>query len=89
MAAASIAEYETNRIRKHEHTQADKETDRVRQIDALNAQTGPVMVGYPEAPEVDDIAGAARSAPPDADATADDGVRHPYGSCATPGSRSG
>src|SRR4029079_7299387 len=46
VAAASVAEYDVNRVRKHEHTQADKETDRVRQIDVLNAQTGPVMVAY-------------------------------------------
>jgi uncharacterized protein (DUF1015 family) len=76
VAAASIAEYETNRIRKHEHTQTDKETDRVRQIDALNAHTGPVMVGYPNAPEVDEILARCSGGAPDADATADDGVRH-------------
>jgi uncharacterized protein (DUF1015 family) len=76
VAAASIAEYETNRIRKHEHTQIDKETDRVRQIEALNAHTGPVMVGYPKAPEVDDILARCSVGTPDADATADGGVRH-------------
>jgi uncharacterized protein (DUF1015 family) len=76
VAAASVAEYETNRIRKHEHTQADKETDRVRQIDALNAHTGPVMVGYPHAPEVDEILARCSAGTPDADATADNGVRH-------------
>src|SRR6185503_5797449 len=30
VAAASVAEYDVNRVRKHEHTQADKENDRVR-----------------------------------------------------------
>jgi uncharacterized protein (DUF1015 family) len=75
-AAASIAEYEADRIRKHEHTQADKETDRVRQIDALNAQTGPVMVGYPKAPEVDAILARCSAGAPDADATGDGGIRH-------------
>jgi uncharacterized protein (DUF1015 family) len=76
VAAASIAEYDTNRVRKHEHTQADKEDDRVRQIDALNAQTGPVMVAYPRAKEVDDILGRCSAGAPDADATGDGGVRH-------------
>jgi uncharacterized protein (DUF1015 family) len=76
VAAASIAEYETNRIRKHEHTQIDKETDRVRQIEALNAHTGPVMVGYPNAPEVDEILARCSAGTPDTDATADNGVRH-------------
>ncbi len=76
VAAASLAEYEANRIRKHEHTQTDKENDRVRQIDALNAQTGPVMVAYPDAREVDDILARCSAGAPDADATADSGVRH-------------
>ena len=76
VAAASVAEYDINRIRKHEHTQPDKENDRVRQIDALNAQTGPVMVAYPNAPEVDDILARCSAGAPDADATADGGIRH-------------
>ena len=76
VAAASLAEYGANRIRKHEHTQTDKENDRVRQIDALNAQTGPVMVAYPDAREVDDILARCSAGAPDADATADGGVRH-------------
>jgi len=76
VAAASVAEYNTNRIRKHEHTQPDKENDRVRQIDALNAQTGPVMIAYPSARAVEDILARCSAGAPDADATADDGVRH-------------
>ena len=50
---ASLADYATNRVRKHELTTPVKETDRVKQIEALNAQTGPVMMGYPHAPEID------------------------------------
>ena len=44
---ASVADYGTNRIRKHELTTPVKEDDRVRQIEAINAQTGPVMMAYP------------------------------------------
>ena len=76
VAAASIAEYDKNRIRKHEHTQTEKENDRVRQIEALNAQTGPVLVAYPEAPEIDGILSRCSTGATEADATADDGVRH-------------
>jgi hypothetical protein len=47
--AASVADYDTNRVRKHEFTRPDKEDDRVRQIEALNAQTGPVLLAYPHA----------------------------------------
>jgi uncharacterized protein (DUF1015 family) len=46
VAAANIADYDTNRIRKHELTRPDKEDDRVRHIDSLNAQTGPVFLVY-------------------------------------------
>jgi uncharacterized protein (DUF1015 family) len=75
-AVASLADYRTNRIRKHEHTTPVKEDDRVRQIDAVNAQTGPVMMGYPAAPGIDAmLAGITRDAA-EVDVTADDGVRH-------------
>ena len=76
VAAASVADYDTNRIRKHEFTQVDKENGRVRQIEALNAQTGPVMAAYPAAPEVDDILARCSAGAPDADVTADHGIRH-------------
>ena len=75
-AVASIAAYNLNRIRKHEFTQPHKEDDRVHQIEALNAQTGPVMMAYPPAPEVDAMLVEAQSGPPDTDVTADSGVRH-------------
>jgi len=44
--AASVADYDVNRVRKHEFTRPDKEDDRVRQVEALNAQTGPVLLAY-------------------------------------------
>ena len=43
VVAGSIEAYKKNFIRRHEYTRSDKETDRVRQIDAVNAQTGPVL----------------------------------------------
>lgn len=76
VAAASVADYDSNRIRKHEFTRPDKEDDRVRQIEALNAQTGPVLLAYPPAPEVDALLAQASSGAPAADVTADTGVRH-------------
>ena len=75
-AAASLADYATNRIRKHELTTPVKEDDRVRQIEAVNAQTGPVMIGYPNAPEIDAILAKAAAGKPEVDVTADDSVRH-------------
>jgi uncharacterized protein (DUF1015 family) len=73
---ASLADYASNRIRKHELTTPVKEDDRVRQIEAVNAQTGPVMIGYPNAPEIDALLAKAAAGAPHVDVTADDGVRH-------------
>jgi uncharacterized protein (DUF1015 family) len=44
-AVASLADYATNRVRKHELTTTGEGRRRVRQIEAVNAQTGPVMMG--------------------------------------------
>jgi len=76
VAAASVADYDTNRIRKHEFTRPDKEDDRVRNIDALNAQTGPVFLTYKHSDAVDEITAQVTSSTPDVDITADDGVQH-------------
>jgi len=75
-AVASLADYASNRIRKHELTTPVKEDDRVHQIAAVNAQTGPVMMAYPAAPEIDDMLAAAASSDAEVDVAADDGVRH-------------
>jgi uncharacterized protein (DUF1015 family) len=75
-AVASIAAYAENRIRRHELTTPAKEDDRVRQIEAVDAQTGPVMLAYPEAPGIDVLLGRAAADKPAVDVTADDGVRH-------------
>jgi uncharacterized protein (DUF1015 family) len=76
VAAASVAEYDKNHIRKHEFTRPDKEDDRVRQIEALNAQTGPVLLAYPESATVDALIAEVTTTEAAADVTADDGIRH-------------
>jgi uncharacterized protein (DUF1015 family) len=75
-AVASIKDYASNRVRKHELTTPVKEDDRVRQIEAVNAQTGPVMIAYPDAPAIDKMLADAALDEPDVDVTADDRVRH-------------
>ena len=76
VAAASVAAYDEGRIRRHEYTRPDKEDDRVRQIEALNAQTGPVLLAHPACAEVDQLLALAATTPPAADLVADTGVRH-------------
>ncbi len=76
VAAASVSDYDSNRIRKHEFTRPDKEDDRVRQIEALNAQTGPVLLAYPASATADALIDGIAQGTPASDVTADDGIRH-------------
>lgn len=76
VAVASVPDYDSNRIRKHEFTRPDKEDDRVRQVDALNAQTGPVFLTYRHNDNVDKIIEQVCNGKPEYDLTADDGVQH-------------
>ncbi len=76
VAAASVEAYDTDRIKKHEFTRPVKEDDRVRQVEALNAQTGPVFLVYKADKVVDGVLAEVSSTPADVDVTARDGVRH-------------
>ena len=78
VAVASVADYDINRVRKHEYTRPAKEDDRVRQIEALNAQTGPVLLAYKSQADMDAILEQATKQPPLVDVTADDGVQHTF-----------
>jgi len=76
VAAASCEEYLRGIIKKHELTRPDKEDDRVRHIESLNSQTGPVFLTYQATPALDQLAAALTAGPPEVDFTAADGVRH-------------
>ena len=52
---ASIDAYEGNLIKKHEHTTPVKELDRINNMKALNAQTGPVLLTYLDNIQLDKI----------------------------------
>ncbi len=86
VAAASCGEYLNNTIKKHELTRPDKEDDRVRHIEALNSQTGPVFLTYRARAELDGLFSRVATGTPDIDFTSPDGVRHsswPIGDAAT------
>jgi len=76
VAGASIAAYNSNQIRKHEFTRPDKEDDRVHQIEALNAQTGPVLLTCESQADVDALLESVTTGVPDVDLKADDGIGH-------------
>ncbi len=76
VAAASCQEYLAGTIKKHELTRPDKEDDRVRHIETLDAQTGPVFLTYRALAEMDAFVAKKISEKPEVDFTAPDGVRH-------------
>jgi uncharacterized protein (DUF1015 family) len=76
VAAASCEEYLRGIIKKHELTRPDKEDDRVRHIETLNSQTGPVFLTYKSIRALDQFVAKKISETPAIDFTAKDGVRH-------------
>ncbi|MFC1602731.1 DUF1015 domain-containing protein [Pseudomonadota bacterium] len=76
MAVASVEAYDSGRIKRHELTRPEKEDDRVRQIDALNAQTGPVLLTYKADAALDRILATLAEAPPDVNTIAEGNVMH-------------
>lgn len=76
VGAASCNDYLQGRIKKHEFTRPDKEDDRVRHIETLNSQTGPVFLVYRATSRLDEIRNRHTAAAPDIDFVAKDGVRH-------------
>lgn len=73
---ASVAAYRANAVRRHELTRPDKEDDRVRQIEALNAQTGPVLLAHRNDDSLKTLRESLTRGEALYDVTADDGVRH-------------
>ena len=76
VAGASVEEYQSNLIKKHELTRADKEEDRVAHMIHLNAQVGPVFLTYKAQKSIDDIVNGIITREPENDFTAEDGIRH-------------
>lgn len=76
VCCASVDDYLSGAIRKHENTLAAKELDRIRHIDALGAQTGPIFLAYRPKKAMKKLAASIQADPPLYDFTADDHVRH-------------
>ena len=55
VGCTAVDDYINNVIKKHEFTRADKEADRIRHVDALDANTGPIFLTHRENKTVSDI----------------------------------
>ncbi len=76
VVCASVDDYQSGVIKKHEHTRADKEEDRVKHIDYLDANDEPVFYLSRSCAEVEEIIEGVTSAQPKYDFVSDDGVGH-------------
>ncbi len=72
----NAAEYDAGKIKKHELTRKDKEEDRIRHVDTVNAQTGPVFISYRERENLNRIVDQLTDGIPEYDFTAEDGIKH-------------
>lgn len=76
VACASVDDYLNRIIRRHENTRREKEADRIRHVDACNAQTGPIFLAYRSSRQVNEVTDRVRQSPCLFDFTAPDGIVH-------------
>lgn len=78
VVCSGVDDYQQGIIKKHELTRADKEEDRVRHIDLLDANDEPVFYTYRQDTAIDGLLQAITAGAPEYDFTTDDGVRHTF-----------
>lgn len=76
VGCSSVDDYLNGVVKKHENTREEKELDRIRHVDVLNAQTGPIFLAYRASEAIGREVEEAKQAEPLYDFTAEDGVRH-------------
>ena len=76
VVCTSVDDYQSGVIKKHELTRADKEDDRVKHIDYLDANDEPVFYLSRSSAEIEALISGIAAAPPEYDFTTDDCVSH-------------
>lgn len=76
VVCSGVDDYQDGVIKKHELTRADKEEDRVRHIDVLDANDEPVFYTYRQDAAIDRLLKSVTAGRAEYDFTTDDGVRH-------------
>lgn len=79
VVGASVEDYLTGKIKKHELTRKDKEEDRMIHVRIQDANIEPVFFAYPDNEEINQIvANIVKSKPAEYDYIADDGFGHHF-----------
>lgn len=76
VGCASIDDYISGVIKKHENTRADKEVDRINHVDSLSAQTGPIFLAYRGNNNLKKLLSEVKKTEALYDFTSDDGITH-------------
>ena len=85
VALSSVDDYLNQVVKKHENTREDKEIDRIRHVDTVNAHTGPIFLAYRKQEEIDRIVRQVCTGTPLYDFVSEDGVGHTVWKIAAPG----
>ncbi|MBQ7210094.1 MAG: DUF1015 domain-containing protein [Paludibacteraceae bacterium] len=79
VVAASVEDYMTGKIKKHELTRRDKEEDRMKHVRVNNANIEPVFFAYPHRDDLDRIVAQVTKQEPEYDFVSDlDGFGHTF-----------
>ena len=76
VACSSVDDYINGNIKKHENTRADKELDRIRHVDTLSAQTGPIFLAYKSNETLNNIVNKTKNKDALYDFVSEDGISH-------------
>lgn len=76
VACAAVDDYQNQVIRKHENTRADKERDRIRHVEACEAQTGPIFLAYRADDALRESISKTKKGQTVYDFTSEDGITH-------------
>lgn len=79
VVGASVDDYMTGKIKKHELTRRDKEEDRMKHVRINNANIEPVFFAYPHRDDLDQIIAQVTAGTPEYDFVSDlDGFAHTF-----------
>jgi uncharacterized protein (DUF1015 family) len=76
VACAAVEDYVNGRIKKHELTRPDKETDRKNHVRVSMMNAEPVFFAYHAVPSLDEVVAGIKTPKPEYDFVADDGIAH-------------
>ena len=76
VVAASVNDYLTGRIKKHELTRREKEVDRMHHIEVTNANIEPVFLAFPDNEVLGKVIADTARTEPEYDFVSEDGIGH-------------